>query len=324
MNKTNYPKPSAVDQWLLLTIRQAITEIDTAFDQFRFDRIANVLYDLIWHAYCDWYLEFSKVALQRDAGEQHHASKQGDAAKQHHPDEQHDAADRTRFYLLYTLELLLRLAHPVMPFITEVIWQQIAPHISSTETMSIMQQPYPTPEALDALLGEADPSVIQDTFESVEWIKGLITALRNARGELTISPKQDIEIIIGPVSLQQGTRLERFKDVIKALANLNSLSWNQTDIPSGEGINIDYDQMNCRIPLAGLVDWKAELARLEKAIKKLELQYQLSHKKLNNPQYVEKAPPAVVSQERERLAEAERGLAQLKTQYEHSELLAHK
>ncbi|MDY6982574.1 MAG: valine--tRNA ligase [Pseudomonadota bacterium] len=264
---------SRADLWIQSRFQAALKKVNESIAVYRFDLVAQAVYDFFWNEYCDWYLELSKPVLWDEKAS----------------DEQKNA---TRYTLLSILEQSLRLAHPLMPFITEEIWQKAAPLLDITGA-TIMLQPYPV----------EDPSVVSADVEAeIEWVKNAVLALRNIRGELNISPAKAI-----PAIFSKGTPLDRkFLDehrvfLIK-LAKLESIEWlTDTALAPPASMQLSGD-MEIRVPLAGLIDVKAEQARLAKEIDKLKADSAKVEAQLANERFVANAPPAVVAKERERLS----------------------
>ncbi|MDY7025171.1 MAG: valine--tRNA ligase [Pseudomonadota bacterium] len=282
------------ERWIIARLQQTESEVNQAIGQYRFDLAANALYEFVWNEYCDWYLELSKPTLNGDASDE---LKRG-----------------TRRTLLRVLETIMRLMHPIMPYITEEIWQKIAPMtgVDLTQQPTIMLAPYPQAEA-----DKIDQGAIQD----VEWLKGVITSVRNIRGEMNISPSLALNVYLQNGDSQDQARLNANADYLKRLSKLESLTWLEPEQEAPAAAVQLVGQMKVMVPLAGLIDQSAELARLNKAIAKLEKEVQINQNKLNNPKFVDSAPEAVVAGARQKLADSERDLAALQTQYQQIEQL---
>jgi len=261
-----------VDRWITARLHQ-VTEITcNAIEQYRFDLAAQAIYDFTWNEYCDWYLELAKVSLQAD-----------DEALQR----------GTRKTLLTILETILRLAHPIMPFITEEIWQRVAPLLGIAGD-TIMLQPYPVVDA-----GQVDA----DAIAEINWVMNVILGVRRIRGEMNIAPGKPL-----PVLLQNGTDVDRqsvAKNLVylQKLGRLESIGWLNADDAAPESAIALVGDMKILIPMAGLIDKAAELVRLEKEIQKINNELPRVEGKLSNPAFVDKAPPEVIDKEKARLAD---------------------
>ncbi len=279
---------NSADRWIISRLQQTEEAVIRAIETYRFDHMAQAIYEFTWNEYCDWYLELSKPVLT-------HA-------------ESSAAAQRgTRQTLVRVLETLLRLTHPVMPFITEEIWQRIAPLAGVNKrnrptTETIMLQPYPQP----------DETLIDTTaMEEIEWVKTFILGVRKIRSSMDIKPGKLL-----PVLLQNGTqhdkqRLQANLHYLKNLGRIESVTWLEDDSEAPESATALVGEMKLLIPMAGLIDKNAELARLNKEIEKLHKDIARIEGKLNNANFVEKAPAAVVEKERNKLSEQQTALQQL-------------
>lgn len=267
---------SFVDRWILSRMEAAKTAVLEGYDQYRFDQVARAIYEFAWDEYCDWYVELAKVQLANGS----------------------EAARRaTRRTLVRVLEELLRLAHPIMPFITEELWQKIAPLAGQTGA-SVMLAPYPKlhPERLDA-----------DADAEMQTLKALIGACRNLRGEMGVSPAQKLPLIVQG-DAERVTVYAPYMQLLARLSEVRAVDY----LPESEApVAVVGDW---RLMLAVQVDRAAEIARLDKEIARLERDLSRSKAKLANPNFVEKAPAAVVDQERQRLADYAAALDKLKAQ----------
>jgi valyl-tRNA synthetase len=276
---------SRADLWIQARFQVALQKVNENFANYRFDLVSQAVYDFFWNEYCDWYLELSKPILW-DANA-------SDANK-----------NAARYTLLSVLEQSLRLAHPLIPFITEEIWQKAAPMLGITGA-TIMLQPYP----------QADNTLTSSALDTeIEWVKTVILALRNIRGELNISPALTLPVLFSKGSVQDQTFMESNRHYLVKLAKLESLVWLDdaaTAPPSAMQLAGD---MEIRVPLAGLINVQAEQARLTKEIEKLQLEISKINNQLSNTKFVDNAPPAVVAKERERLSNSSSSVAQLQEQ----------
>ena len=260
---------SIADQWISSRFEQTALSIEESMKNYRFDLAAQALQEFIWNEYCDWYVELSKPVLWDE---------------ENNPLE----AQATRWMLLNIMEKSLRLLHPFMPYITEEIWQRIAP-LLSIQGESIMLQPYPQPD---------EANVDQNAEQSIEWIKGIIVAIRNIRGEMDISPAKAIPVFLNKGTESDQAKLEEYRPYLEKLAKLESIQW----LNPGEEVPAAATQLHGEIeilvPMAGLIDVDAERARLEKEIAKLETGMKSVSAKLNNKKFMDNAPEAVIAKER--------------------------
>ena len=284
-NSEDY-KLSLADRWIISRLQQAETEVTDAINSYRFDLAAQALYDFVWNEYCDWYLELSKPVLWDENGDP-------------------QLQKGTRRTLVRVLEATLRLAHPMLPFITEEIWQNIAP-LAGIELNpagdTIMLQPYP----------EADSSQVdQDALADIEWLKAVIIGVRNIRGEMNISPAKALPIFMTKGGDNDQRRMQDNHQFLSKLANLESITWldNPEDAPlSATALAGDLEIL---VPMAGIIDVDAELARLDREIEKNALEAKKLSGKLNNAKFVDNAPAEVVAKERQKLNDFESSLTQL-------------
>ena len=276
---------SLADRWIRSRLQTVEDNVHRHFETYRFDLAAQELYSFVWEDYCDWYLELSKPVLLKEHFSE--AEKRG-----------------TRQTLVNVLETILRLNHPIMPFITEELWQKVAP-LAGINADTIMSQAYPVSSA----------AMTDKTAEAeLEWVKQFVMGIRRIRSESDIAPGKPL-----PVILQNASKAdtERFKDneaFVMTLAKLESVEFISEDESAPESSTALVGEMKILIPLAGLIDKDAELARLDKEISKLQVNCDKSNAKLGNPGFVDKAPEAVVTKERERVAEMESAIIKLKEQ----------
>ncbi len=276
---------SRADLWIQARFQVALQKVNENFANYRFDLVSQAVYDFFWNEYCDWYLELSKPILW-DANA-------SDANK-----------NAARYTLLSVLEQSLRLAHPLIPFITEEIWQKAAPMLGITGA-TIMLQPYP----------QADNTLTSLALDTeIEWVKTVILALRNIRGELNISPALTLPVLFSKGSVQDQTFMETNRHYLVKLAKLESLVWLDDAASAPPSAMQLAGDMEIRVPLAGLINVKAEQTRLTKEIEKLQLEISKINNQLSNTKFVDNAPPAVVAKERERLSNSSSSVAQLQEQ----------
>ncbi|WP_339806431.1 valine--tRNA ligase, partial [uncultured Marinobacter sp.] len=266
---------SLADRWILSELQNCSQEVSRHLDQYRFDLAAYALYEFIWNEYCDWYLELSKPALNDE----------GATA---------EAKRGTRRTLVQVLEAVLRLAHPIMPFITEEIWQRVAP-LAGKQGDTIMHQAFP----------QADAS-LQDavTTADIQWLKGVIVAVRNIRGEMNISPAKAIPVLLRGKNPDDQRRMSENRQFLGSLAKLESLDWFDSGEAPMSATQLVGD-MEVLVPMAGLIDKDAELKRLDKELDRLQKDIDRVAGKLNNEKFTAKAPADVVAKEQEKLRDAE-------------------
>jgi valyl-tRNA synthetase len=285
---------SQVDRWITSRLQEVTATVNHAIGQYRFDLAAQALYEFIWNEYCDWYLELAKISLQAD-----------NAALQR----------GTRLTLLTVLESILRLAHPIMPFITEEIWQRVAPLIgiiakegeaSSAAGDTIMLQRYP-------VMDERKMDAAATT--EINWLMAVILGVRRIRGEMNIAPGKPL-----PVLLQHGSASDRQfvannTVYLQKIARLEAITWLDAQATPPESAIALVGDLQMLIPMAGLIDKQAELERLSKEIQRISKDLPRIEGKLSNPSFVEKAPAEVLLKEQEKLADCRSQLQNLEAQY---------
>ncbi|KAE8438095.1 valine--tRNA ligase [Vreelandella piezotolerans] len=268
---------SLADRWIISQLQKTEAQVTKAMDEYRFDHASQALYEFVWNEYCDWYLELSKPVLWDEAA--------SDRAKR-----------GTRRTLVRVLETILRLAHPMMPYISEEIWQRVAPLTGTYmgDGASIMHQAWP----------EADDSKIDEqATRDIEWLKGVIIAVRNIRAEMNIAPGKPLDVLLTKGQPEDAERLEQNRRFLAKLAKLESVTWlaNPEDAPLSATQLVG--DMEVLVPMADLIDKDAELARLAKEIEKQDKLIGGIEKKLSNEGFIAKAPDAVIEKERGKLAE---------------------
>ena len=276
---------SLADRWILSRFQHTAAEVAKSLDQYRFDLASQSLYEFIWNEYCDWYLELSKPVLWDDNASE--ALKKG-----------------TRRTLIRVLEQTLRLLHPFMPFITEEIWQRVA-LLTGNNGDTVMLQAYP----------QEDPSQIDRAAEAdIGWLKEVIVGIRNIRGEMNISPAKSIPVLISNGDEQDRRRLDSNKPFLQTLAKLESVQWLQPTDTAPMSATALVGDMEILVPMAGLIDKQAELARLSKEIDKISKDLARITGKLSNPTFIDKAPPEVIVKEREKQSVQQGALDRLNEQ----------
>ena len=273
---------SPVDRWIISALQRTEADVTRHLDAFRFDLAAQTLYEFIWDEYCAWYLELVKPVLWDENA----------------PIERQRGTRRT---LVRVLEVILRLAHPFMPFITEEIWQRIKAQ-AGVQGETLMLQPWPV----------ANESRIDAAAEGdIEWVKQLMLGVRQIRGEMKISMAKRIDIIVANASAEDLRRLADFEPLLSKLAKLESVRVLAAGEEAPMSATTLVGEMEVLVPMAGLIDKDAELARLDKEIGRLEGEVQRVGGKLSNQGFVAKAPAEVLDKERAKLAEAEQALAKM-------------
>ncbi len=279
---------SVADRWIISRLQRTEREVLEGLRHYRLDRAAQALYEFIWDEYCDWYLELSKPALRS-----------ADAA----------AVRGTRRTLVRVLETILRLAHPLMPFITEEIWQRIAP-LAGVRGDTVMLRPYPTP---DAAREDAEAEA------EIAWLQGFILGLRRIRGEMNIAPGKPLPVLLSNASGEDRERLARNRGFLDFLARLESVRVLEAGEQAPESALALVGGMELRVPMAGLIDQQAELARLAKERDRLARDLERTEQKLGNDNFISRAPEVVVQKERDKLTELQSALGRLEEQYRRME-----
>ncbi|HEY7885377.1 MAG TPA: valine--tRNA ligase, partial [Cellvibrionaceae bacterium] len=285
-NSGNYTL-SLPDRWIISRLQQAEQAVTEAFDTYRLDLATQAFYEFFWNEYCDWYLELSKPVLWDDNASA--AQKKG-----------------TRRTLIRVLEASLRLAHPLIPFITEEIWQRVKT-LAGKSGDTIMLAPYPVAD---------NNKIDHSAVDGVEWMKGVIVGVRNIRGEMNISPGKAIPLYMQHGSADDYQRLQDNQLSLQKLANLEAIHWLQAEDEAPMAATALVGKLEILVPMAGLIDVEAELARLNKEIDKLSKEHERIESKLANPGFVQKAPAEVVAKEQDRMADIAESLKKLQEQAE--------
>ena len=277
------PQPRTdAEKWILARLAKVSAEAQQHFADYRFDLLAQCLYEFVWNEFCDWFLELTKPALN------------GDNA---------DDAASTRHTLLYVLEAVLRLLHPLTPFVTEQLWKQVAPRLGiNADTLSLRAYPTAAEFAGDYAQADAD----------VEWFKGMVSALRRVRSELNVPPSKQVRLLLQGGQAADKARVERFTSQLRFLLKLESIQWLAADAQTPPAAAAIVGELKLLVPLEGLVDLDAERARLDKEIARVSSEKEKSEVKLSK--FTDKVPAAVVEQERVRLADWNSQLAGLQEQ----------
>ena len=280
------------EQWIMSRLNSTVKAIHEHMSQYRFDLVSQDIYEFIWNEYCDWYVELAKSSLNDES-----VSAERKA--------------QIRYVLLNCLEVAMRFTHPIMPYITESIWQTIAPIIDKKATDSIMTAAFPT----------ADDSLISlQTEHDMTWLQALIGAIRNIRGEMKLGNAVRLPVLLDNISDEETARLSRIENQFKSLAKVDTL----TIVNAGDGSDKELPlssssmvgQLKVLVPMKGLIDPTAELNRLAKAQEKLVKSAESLRSKLSNEAFASKAPANVVESEKAKLAEMDTQLAEMNKQIE--------
>jgi valyl-tRNA synthetase len=259
----------AVNQWLVGQLKAAQDRISAGLDGYRFNEAANEAYHFVWGTFCDWFVEFSKPALQGDDG---------------------PAKTEAQATAAWALDAILALLHPFMPFVTEELWGRTG----TRETM-LVRAAWPD---------YGDELVNKDAQAEIEWVIRMITEIRSIRAEMNVPPSAKTPLLLGGASPETLARLERQRDLIATLARISEMGEQAGELPSGS-VQTVVDEATLVLPLADVIDLAQERDRLSKAVAKLDGQITGMTKKLANKGFTDKAPAEVVAIQRERMAEAE-------------------
>ncbi|MGH8158646.1 MAG: valine--tRNA ligase [Rhodanobacter sp.] len=271
------------ERWILTKLMLTIAQVEQHFTTYRFDHLAQALYEFVWNEYCDWFLELAKPAVNGE-----------DAT----------AAASTRHTLLIVLETILRALHPIIPFITEEIWQSVAPKLSLTED-SLMQRPWPNAD-----------EILEDNAAAneIEWFKSVLSGIRRIRSEMNISPAKTIPLLFADGNARDRDRVTKFATQISFLARTEAPQWLEVGAEEPAAAAAVVGTLRVMIPLAGLIDLGAEKTRLAKEITRIEVEIKKCEGKLGNANFVANAPAEVVTQERQRIADWNTTLGALREQ----------
>jgi len=279
------PAFSLADRWIHSRLQTAIAETSRSIEQYRFDHAAQTLYDFVWNEYCDWYLELSKPVLWND----------GASASEKHG---------TLLTLLNVLETVLRLLHPMMPFITEEIWQSVAPRLGR-QGDTIMLAAWPTSDA------EQSDTTAED---EIEWLKTVISAIRTIRSEANIAPSETLEVLLGNATSRDAANLEKHLPSLQKLAKVGSAKVLTETDEEPPVLSALAGTLEVMVPMAGVIDINNELSRLDKELERMTADQARTFAKLANKNFVDRAPEAVVAKEKMKLKELEAGISSLRAQ----------
>jgi valyl-tRNA synthetase len=266
---------SPADKWILSRLQNTIENCHHYLQTYRFDLLAHTLYEFIWHEYCDWYLELSKPVLYAELTLA--PLKRG-----------------TLFTLIHVLDHILRLLHPIMPFITEKIWQ-LTNKFTVEDGETIMLSKYP----------QVETSFVNKALEKeFTWLKSIIQSLRTIRSEMQISPAKLVPLHVNNATTKDKACLEKYHSTLVTLCKLSYITF----LEAGDNVPVSASavvgNIELLIPMSGLIDKTAELARLQKEFNKLDKDIALAEGKLNNPKFTDKAPAEIIEKEQEKLAQA--------------------
>ena len=276
---------STADRWIRARLDHTTAAVHEHFAAYRLDLAAQAMYEFTWHEFCDWYLELSKPALQSD--EASAASKRG-----------------TQQTLIEVLESLLRLLHPLVPFITEEIWQHVAPR-AGLDADTIMLRPYPQTDS-----GAQDDAAVAD----IEWVRQFILGIRQIRGEMDISPGRPLPVLLQDAGETDRARAGTFANLLTRVGRVESVTILSDSEQAPASATALLGDMRLLVPMKGIIDVDAERSRLVKKRRKLQADLDRTRGKLDNATFVSNAPAAVVATERQRAVEFEKTIAQLAEQ----------
>ncbi|MEZ8095239.1 valine--tRNA ligase [Photobacterium swingsii] len=275
---------SLADKWIESQFELAAKDFNAHIENYRLDMAAGTIYEFIWNQFCDWYLELTKPVLWKGTEAQQRA---------------------TRYTLITVLEKTLRLAHPVLPYITESIWQSVKPLVAGVDGETIMTQALPQ-------FDEANFNA--DAVADIEWVKAFITSIRNLRAEYDIAPSKGLDVMLKVADENDAARLQANTVVLQSLAKLDSIKVLADGEETPACATALVGKSELMIPMAGLIDKDAEFARLDKEVAKIQGEIKRIEGKLGNEGFVAKAPEAVIAKEREKLEGYKETLAKLETQ----------
>ena len=282
LNADQWQPSSTAELWILSQLQQAISDYRKHLDNFRLDLASQCIYDFIWNEYCDWFVELAKPLLKQNATTQYNV--------------QHT--------LLYVLDQALRLLHPIMPFITEEIWQQLK-----------LKLVLPAESIMIADFPEYDDKLCNNNaVDHMMWLQSAVLGIRQIRGEMNISPRKPLSIILENTSANDLSILENNQQLLKTMAQLDTIAILNTDQQAPESAVALVGEMKINIPLAGLIDKDAEIARVQKLIEICNKEISRASGKLNNERFVNSAPEIVVKKERDNLSKYQSQLDELKAQ----------
>ncbi len=282
LNAQQWKPNSTAELWILSQLQNSIADYRKHLDNFRLDLASQCIYDFIWNNYCDWFVELSKPLLKQDE----------------------DTKYNVQHTLLYVLDEALRLLHPIMPFITEEIWQELKAKLKlPSDSIMIAQFPEYNADLVD-----------EKSFKDMQWLQAAVLGIRQIRGEMNISPRKPLTIILENTSANDLSVLASNEQLLKTMAQLEDINVLKEGEQPPESAVALIGEMKVNIPLAGLIDVDAEIARINKLIETAKKEISRSAGKLKNERFVSSAPEAVVNKEKDTLAANEHKLEELKGQ----------
>jgi valyl-tRNA synthetase len=276
---------NAADRWIISRLQQTEQVVIESIDNYRFDLAAQAIYSFTWDDYCDWYLELSKPVLTD-------------------PHSTEAAQCGTRQTLVRVMETLLRLAHPIIPFITEEIWQRMAP-LAGAAGKTIMRQPYPAPDT---------SRIDEQASREIEWIMETINGVRKIRSGMNIDPRKLLPVVLQGGAAADRERIERNRHYLEVVGRIDTVTWLEPGDDAPESATALVGEMKLLIPLSGLIDKEAEMERLAKELERKTGELERCEKKLSNASFVDRAPAAVVDKEQSKALDLKTAISSLKEQ----------
>ena len=270
-----------IDAWIDYKFNETLKKVNKSFDEYRFDLATKAIYEFIWYEFCDWFIEMHKISFS---------------------EENINPSEVVRS-MVHVLEKTLRLAHPIMPFITEEIWNQFKNHHQSS-SKSLMLCDYP----------QEAKNCIEDDFKRIEWLKAIVSGIRNIRGELSIKPSIKIAATFKGGDSGDELNLDKVSSYVKKLSSLKSINWANNESQDPPSSIFTLGKLKVMIPLEGLIDAKEESERLNKKINKLSKEKEMLSSKLSNKNFTENAPKELVETQKDRFSTLEIELENLNRQ----------
>jgi valyl-tRNA synthetase len=273
------------ERWITSRVQQVSGEVHKSMEAYRFDQVVQTLHAFTWDEYCSWYLEIAKIQLSD-------------------PELSDTRKDGVRQTLVNLLDSALRLIHPIMPFITEALWQQLQSR-TICQGQSIMRQAYP----------KMDEALIDDAaVEDLDWVRAVVSGIRNIRGEMNIGPKVSFPVTLQGGDAKDRKRCESFRGLLIALARLDRVEHISKDTEeTEEHATALVGDMKVLVPLGSIIDRDAEIQRLSREVEKLTTDLKRCEGKLSNPKFVDRAPADVVEKEQGRAEQITRDLEELRS-----------
>ncbi len=274
------------DRWILSRLQRTIMQTKETLASYRFDLLTQSLYDFTWNEFCDWYLELAKINLNTNQAT--------------------ETQNHTPYILVFILETLVRLLHPIQPFITEAIWQRLAPLLDK-KGETIMLEPYP---AVD------DSKLDIEAEAELAWLQSLVIAIRTIRSQMNIPPGKALHLLLSKGTAQDKMRIQNHQPLLSKMAKLASLDWLAATDKAPQAASAFVGKLELFIPLEGLINLQEEASKIQKEIVRLQKEIERAQEKLHNPRFVDKAPPEIVAQEKNRITEFQTNLQQQEEQLE--------